>query len=515
MFVLNLRSLKLRRGAVFARKSALLLAVVMVCSGWSAHGHASIFSEGSIVLVLKLVSKTQVQPTTGVVVSDSGLVMVSAGFITEGDEIVVMDGGTDISTYARPATLIDSDEQSGMAVISVADLKRKPILLSKFVSTADGGLHLAAFPPAEQIANGAAPLWLPVLVESVSGHDQWRVNNADSLPNVSGPILDVCGFFTGMQLASGGQSLNSANASTQIGAPMLDALKRLNISLAPASCDTSAGSERNATSRANENAATKASQQPPSVDETMPTVIDHARDAGTDDAGREQIATPSGTDKPQTDAISRPVSQAPAQAAPSVWSLVPWWLWLLIAVLLAATFFKLTRLWQLVNRSPSPPAESQLRQAPIVEPPTIELLRGAADRDTHGLAAYAIAEEQMPDINLLPEGCNAIVCIKGKLSNGSQFSRYASVEKSHIDLIIGRGEADISIESPTISRQHARLKGSMNALTISDLGSNNGSFIGTVPCLPGEIIYVGTGDEVMLGDVRFNISVKYKVERLS
>src|SRR5690554_3317942 len=77
------------------------LAVVLATIGLSRTTHASVFSEGPVVLVLKLVSATHVQPATGVVVSADGLVMVSSEFIADGDEVVVMDGCTDISTYAR------------------------------------------------------------------------------------------------------------------------------------------------------------------------------------------------------------------------------------------------------------------------------------------------------------------------------------------------------------------------------------------------------------------------------
>ena len=60
------------------------------------------------VPVLRLVSATHVEPTTGVVISDSGLVLVPADFATIGDEIIVLDGGTDIIRNGRPAKIIPS-----------------------------------------------------------------------------------------------------------------------------------------------------------------------------------------------------------------------------------------------------------------------------------------------------------------------------------------------------------------------------------------------------------------------
>jgi len=516
MQVLNSHDLIVRMSARTCRSLLIVLAAMVLAACLSATARASVYSDGPIVLVLKLVSTTRVQPTTGVVVSADGLVIVSADFISDADEIVVMDGGTDISTYARPAKLVSRDDTSGLALISVDGLSRTPILQSKLGSPSDGDLHLAAFPPAEQIAEGAAPLWLPVDVLPASGRNQWRVVNADELPNVSGPILDVCGFLAGVSLASGAQSLTSGGSTSIIGAALLKALANLEVKLAPASCDTSAASEKAPDARITENAPVISSNQPPSVVEKMPRLIDGINDASDPVVADAEPEIPGGNDSLDGEATTgRTVESNDNRPAPSIWALVPWWLWLLIAVLLAALIFKLGTLWRLVSSNTAPPAASLPRRAPVKEPPTIELSRGSTDRAVHGLTDHAAVEDQMPDITQLPEGFNAIICVTGQLSNLSKFSRYCIADKAHIDIIIGRGDADISIESPTISRQHARLKGTMKALTFSDLNSNNGTFIGAVPCLPGEIMYIGPTDEITLGDVRFTIAVKYKIERLS
>lgn len=505
-------SARVRHALLFA------LVVLLASTGFSKVADASVFSEGPVVLVLKLVSATRVQPTTGVVVSADGLVMVSAEFISDGDEIVVMDGGTDISTYARPAKLVRRDDASQLALISVDGLGRAPILQSRLLSPADGDLHLAAFPPAEQIAQGAAPLWLPVDVLPAAGRNQWRVTNADSLPYVSGLILDNCGFLAGVSLASGAQSLTTGQATSIIGAPLLKALANLEVKLVAAHCDTSSFSERQADPLATAGTAALASSEPVATMEKMPRVIDgrNAARQGQAAVADDELASASGNDSLNTDPVTElPLQSTDQQSAPSVWALIPWWLWVLIAVLLAAVIFKLGTLWRLVNRSADTSSASLPRQAPLVEPPTTELLRGSSARTAHGLAEHASAEDEMPDITQLPEGFNAIVCVTGKSGDQSRFSRYCMADKAHIDLIIGRGDADISIESPSVSRQHARLKGTISALTISDLNSNNGTFIGAVPCLPGEIMFIGPTDEITLGDARFTITVKYKLGQLS
>ena len=84
----------------------------------------------SLVLVLKLVSSTNVRPTTGIVVSNDGLIMVSADFASAEGEVIVLDGGTDIVSNGRPAKLVPGSVSGGVAVLSVAGLKRPGITLS-------------------------------------------------------------------------------------------------------------------------------------------------------------------------------------------------------------------------------------------------------------------------------------------------------------------------------------------------------------------------------------------------
>ena len=75
-------------------------------------------------------------------------------------------------------------------------------------------------------------------------------------------------------------------------------------------------------------------------------------------------------------------------------------------------------------------------------------------------------------------------------------------------LEIGRGATDLAIDSPAVSRRHARLNGTAQALTITDLGSSNGTSINGVPCLEHEIMYLEPGDTVLLGDVRFTVELE-------
>ena len=65
--------------------------------------------------------------------------------------------------------------------------------------------------------------------------------------------------------------------------------------------------------------------------------------------------------------------------------------------------------------------------------------------------------------------------------------------------ILGRDEADIQIDSPTVSRRHARIRISGTEAVLEDLGSKNGTFAN------GErvstVVRLKDGDEVQVGSV--------------
>jgi hypothetical protein len=103
---------------------------------------------------------------------------------------------------------------------------------------------------------------------------------------------------------------------------------------------------------------------------------------------------------------------------------------------------------------------------------------------------------------------DCVVEISGRLSDGTPFLGSCDVNGAAINLVIGRGRADIVIDSADVHREHARLSGSADMLTISDLGSSRGTWINRVPCLRGEIMYIGSEDTIFLGDVSFQVSVR-------
>ncbi|HKX56759.1 MAG TPA: hypothetical protein VJN01_11670, partial [Xanthomonadales bacterium] len=107
------------------------------------------------VLVLKLVSATHVQPTTGIVIAAPDLVLVAADFARAGDEIMVLDGGTDIVRHGRPASIVHTLPADKLAILKVQGLNRPAAQLSAVSLASLQALKLVAFPPAEEIAQGS------------------------------------------------------------------------------------------------------------------------------------------------------------------------------------------------------------------------------------------------------------------------------------------------------------------------------------------------------------------------
>lgn len=66
--------------------------------------------------------------------------------------------------------------------------------------------------------------------------------------------------------------------------------------------------------------------------------------------------------------------------------------------------------------------------------------------------------------------------------------------------VVGRDEADVlTIDAPTISRRHARLLAAAHGVTCEDLGSKNGTWIGTSRVTT--LRAAGDGDELRFGAV--------------
>ncbi|HEV7767617.1 MAG TPA: FHA domain-containing protein [Thermoanaerobaculia bacterium] len=69
---------------------------------------------------------------------------------------------------------------------------------------------------------------------------------------------------------------------------------------------------------------------------------------------------------------------------------------------------------------------------------------------------------------------------------------------------IGRDPRDtIVIHSPDVSRHHARLTVTGTTITLEDLGSKNGTFLGTRAVT--EAVQIAPGDEILIGTIRLRL----------
>ena len=165
-----------------------------------------------IVPVRRMVSATHGEPPTVVVISPTGLVLVTDDFASADDEIIVLDGGTDIIRNGRPAKIAYQFPAQGLMVLSVKSLKRK---VARFTAgdLADGSsVRLQAFPPAKLIEQGAPPVDVSATIYIHPQSKKATLSSATPLPNVTGPILDACGRLTGYSTADGLQSMSTTES---------------------------------------------------------------------------------------------------------------------------------------------------------------------------------------------------------------------------------------------------------------------------------------------------------------
>jgi hypothetical protein len=492
----------------FGRGLTLLL---FLCISQLAIAQQTVATSPSVVLVLKLVSNTHVKPTTGIVISDNGLVLVSTDFVSSEGELIVLDGGTDILTHGRPATVLEEAASGKLAIIAVEGLKRPGITLSNNTLNAESALFLEAFPPAENIAKGDQPLRVPIEILSDEQGVDISVSPETPLPYVSGAIIDHCGYLTGISLSSGSQSLETAKAPViMFSRELARALDELKVTTTAASCtELEAQSEITDPATNSPDGAqliARATEQKPQTVET-----ETIEPLTSDPVATEVKELPSDGVVVEPQPQVSPVVTEP----PSIWRSVPLWLPLLAIVVLGVFAWKAIFFFRLNKSEPDSKTSAGIARnvQPASDEPVTAPLETGADINVVKPRAAPVVDFAIPAWDKRPEGCDGVLLIEGLLDAKTDFKRFCFVNTQEINIIIGRGDSDISIEHAAISRSHVRIESNGDWMTLSDLGSRNGTFIGDVPCLPGETMYIDTGDEIFLGDVKLTVSlVKQEAE---
>jgi len=443
-----------------------------------------------VVPVLRLVSATHVEPTTGVVISSTGMVLISDGFASTGDEIIVLDGGTDLIRNGRPAKILQRFPSEGLMVLSVMAFNRNAVQFS-VEDLADGDpVRLHAFPPAELIEQGAPPVdeAATVFVHPENGAKSISVDTP--LPNVSGPLVDACGNLTGYSTADGVQSVSTSESPRYHWKDSLLAiLGEMQTEIIETPCELQPTPSEPLQTEPETETIPEPEPEPEILPEDPPAETEmDAIEIGEETGLEEQelieellseleILPPIEDHGDSEDDASKAQSQDENNGIPA-------WAWLFTAGLLLGSAY-------LVHRYRN-------KQAP-----------GAADGSAAplGQAPYHGSGESDEEPEFTSPGLDSLLQIEGSLADGTEFRNSCKVSRNAVNIVIGRSSADIIIDSSTVSKQHASLNGNNKALTITDLGSSNGTSINGVPCLEGEIMYIEPGDIIILGNARFHYDI--------
>jgi len=430
-----------RRRALAPFWQAGLCAALLLSAGQAAAAQSDDAGKGPVVLVLKRISEKFVKPVTGVVIEPGDRVVVPAEFVSAGDEIVVLDGGTDMARNGRPTQKLGRTLEGGLAILQVPGLRRRPAELAAEAPVAGDTLLLVAFPPAEELARGENQVRRPErLVQGDTGATP-PLAPEQAWPNVSGPLFNDCGQLAGFNLAAGTPSLQaSAEARVLLAEQVAEALGQMDATPARVACHAAAAGRP----------AAAAGKPEPATPAPPP------ESAQAEAAGAAPGEPPAGVPPQQPQMPDGPARRVPA--APAQGPSVTWLGGMALAALLAAGW-----LWR------------NYRRPAIAAPPIAPAEAAAQAPVTVRMSARPPGEESQ--------------------------TREASLRPGTAGLIIGTPGTELPIDSSAVAHRHARLCLHGGMLAISDLGSGMGTFVNGIPCLEGEVMLLGPEDRVVLGDV--------------
>lgn len=393
-----------------------------------------------VVLVVRTIDQERVQPTAGVVIGRSNtgerLVVVAADFVRRDGDLFVLDGGTDFTRDGLPASRENVQEGEALAVIAVPGLQRPALRVTFNPPESDHEVRLAAWPPAEMMAVGALPFWVPVNVAGTMTGEAQTLMPGENVPNLTGPLIDLCGQWAGMVIASGEPGTNAGEAPLVL---LNDELLRIAQSL-----DIDLGLEA-------------CMQVAPVGSVVAPTTVPPER--------QEQGM----------------ISKALETANLGMGAIV----FLLSAVISGIVF------WALIKRRAATQRRQRMRRTLATETVTF-----SAD----GLPTRRTAAEP-PTFNpgTTPPGSSGWLRIEGTHADGRPLRAVTAINEGKFQAVIGRAGVSLSADGPGISRKHAVIVGEGGLLTISDLGSRNGTFVNGVRCQKDEVFYIDENDKILLG----------------
>ncbi len=468
----------------------------LTCVLWMATGQAQVALPPSVVLVLKVISSTHARPTTGIVVTDEGLVVVPAAFVERGDEIVVLEDGTDLTRNARTTRPVARSSGIGLAVLATEGLNRPGTVLSLDTPVDGERLSFVAFPPADELASGAEPI--REHVRQAVQLDKVAISTETPLPNLNGALLDGCGYLAGLVLATGEPSLARDVQPGVILRPRLgEALAELEVTPIRRACrSTSTGAAHSLQDSSGEAETANGPQmldpddlQPagPDLSLTEPTANEHSpnRDSPKPVENEATPETKPGTPATDPASVSRsavgnqPRAEAASPSRPPAGTRT--WVWTLFFGAAAGLAG-----WWFGRRG---------GKAVTVE--------AGPDSATNSTLSQAVA----PSATTRPAPATERVRVNLEIvyPDGHSEHQQRELEVDGAGVLLGRGQADIVLPDLSVSRMHGRLRFSGGGLTYADLGSEGNSWVDDIACLEGEVFCLEANSLLQLGHVRIQL----------
>jgi hypothetical protein len=475
------------------RRNCMLISILI---GVLINGPALVFAQlitpvnlpDSVVLVLKLISRTQVEATTGVVIHSSGLVLIPAEFATSDDEVVVLDGGTDIVLHGRPATMVQNSLADGLAVLSVPELNRLPLLVSSSDQIASDVLHFATFPPAKTLAERMQTLGLELILETSKLDQALTVSIDTPLPNVAGPLFDRCGLLNGFNLATGTPTLEGPDyPRTLLGQELKEILLGFDIGIDLSACERVESPGL---------AAETGAEPEKSVDSSVNQLINQMEE---EPKSEEEIPKTTQTDLQTQES---PLEDQKTQETVSSRNLTVWFV--ILFALTAISYVGMRR------KSANSSLTKTVTHRNTPEPGTEQLLW--ADKTELLASVFPLqAFEYIPGLPELSEGSEALLCIERTNHEGQTFRSYHDVTDSGLKLLIAdEGNTDILINEKELAGPQAGIEVRRNQnefkLVLSNTSGAGGISIQNVPCLDGDQLYIGPDHVLAVGN--FKITFK-------
>ena len=417
----------------------------------------------SVVLVVRAVGEDQVAPVAGVVFgrnkAGDRLVAVPAAYAAAAGSLFVLEGGTDLGEDGLPARRLPPREgfeaSDALAVIAVPGLQRPPIRMTFNPPPGAHEVRLAAWPPADMMANGALPFWVPINVSGKTTDQPQTLFGDATVPNLTGPLIDLCGHWAGMVIATGEPRVKPGGDGAE--APRVILNDELIGITKSTGMDASLRLE--------------ACMQ---VAPVGGVVLDTAP-APAGAAAREQRAPARG--------LAALLEDANIGTGAIVF--------LLSAVVSGIIF------WILIKRRAAAQRRAKLRRQLQTETRTFSPT-GLPTRQTRVEPQTFVPATQ-------PPGTSGWLRIEGSHADGRPLRAVTAIRDTKFQAVIGRAGVPLAADGPGISRKHAVIVGEGGKLTISDLGGRHGTFVNGVRCQQDEVFYIEEGDKIILGAAQVTV----------